>query len=42
MTRIISHRMTLADAPLAYQMFDTKKDEATKIVLTTIPRGTEA
>ena len=33
MTSIISHRLTLEDAPQGYEIFDEKKDGCTKIVM---------
>jgi threonine dehydrogenase-like Zn-dependent dehydrogenase len=34
MTSLISHRLTLEDAPTAYEMFCDKKDGCTKVVMT--------
>jgi len=31
---IISHRLTLADAPHAYEIFSKKKDDCVKVVMT--------
>ena len=33
MTSLISHRVTLEDAPRAYEMFSDKKDGCTKVVM---------
>ena len=33
MTSIISHRLTLDDAPHGYEIFSEKKDGCTKVVL---------
>jgi threonine dehydrogenase-like Zn-dependent dehydrogenase len=33
-TSLISHRLTLEDAPRAYKMFCDKEDGCTKVVLT--------
>jgi threonine dehydrogenase-like Zn-dependent dehydrogenase len=33
-TFVISHRMSLEEAPQAYKMFRSKRDECTKVVLT--------
>jgi threonine dehydrogenase-like Zn-dependent dehydrogenase len=37
-TKVITHRLPLADAPKGYDMFLNKQDNCEKVVLTTSPR----